>query len=235
MARASGRHSSSDFSRTSCAPSSSKRLARLSSGSSARIRMGVVPAQLLTSRNESSSAGLSGRLRLRRMASKVSRRKQSSASASWSTGTILEERQLDHRRFSSISSKASQRTCSSSSESSTINSLRDFESATWVSARRRRFVSEFVRRRLNSELVLLQLPVQGGASNSEQIGGDSAIAFGIRECVEDGLPLHLRQRNDRRADTLRCVAVLMSQGFAGWLWYGLVSHGNRERLSLLRQ
>ncbi len=56
-------------------------------------------AHAATSRNESSSVGLSGRLRLSRTASNESRRKQSRASASRSTGTTAEERQLHHWRF----------------------------------------------------------------------------------------------------------------------------------------
>ena len=81
------------------------------------------PAPRLTSRNESSSVGLSGRLRLSRTASK------GPGASSPSVGQPIhlhdaEERQLHHWRFSSISMRLRTESCSSSRSSSTSKSLR---------------------------------------------------------------------------------------------------------------
>ena len=173
-------------------------------------------AQALTSRNESSSAGLSGRLRLSRMTSKAVAMQAIQRVSQPSTGTTLERAPVGPLAILfDFEQRFAQKLFVFERVLDQQELQRLLGSGTWGSARRR-----FVRLlyRLDRELILLQLAVQRGAPDAQQIGRDGAIALGVCQRFHDGLPFHLSQRNDRRACAFRSAAVFMRSGLRRAAW-----------------
>src|SRR5580658_9666230 len=88
---------------------------------------------------------------------------------------------------------------------------------------------------LYRELVFLQLPVEGGAADAQEIRRNGAIALGVFQCIYDGVPLHLIERKNRWAASLFRSPVLVGGSLAGRLAQVVCPYRHGHKLGLLGQ